>query len=348
MATPTVPKDESQTEPGNLPDPPPPPEWAPPLAADGGVAVESPVLVRLPELRASDLRSPPRRRRLLPLVLFLATCASTFWVGTTNWMPIVPISSLGYAYLVVTANWVQGLTYMCAVLAILLTHEMGHFLFTVRYHIPASYPLFIPVPINPIGTMGAVIGMDGLKANRRQLFDLGLAGPLAGLIVAIPVMYMGVQRLELSGQPTGDIAFHNPLLVKLMIAHLRPDLSPETTVGIGQLNPYYIAGWVGLLITGLNMLPISQLDGGHVIYALFGKRAHTIARGFLVVAIVFIVVHINRAHIWTMMLILVILMGTDHPPTSDDTVRLGPLRWLLGIASLAVPILCFPLWGIDT
>jgi membrane-associated protease RseP (regulator of RpoE activity) len=146
----------------------------------------------------------------------------------------------------------------------------------------------------------------------------------------------------------GDIAFHNPLLVKMMIACLRPDLSPDTTVGIGQLNAFFIAGWVGLLITGLNMLPISQLDGGHVIYALFRKRAHTLARAFLVVAILFIVVYIDRAHIWLLMLILIILMGTDHPKTADDNVRLGPGRWLLGCASLAIPIFCFPLWGIDT
>jgi Zn-dependent protease len=300
------------------------------------------------ELRESDLRSPrQRRRRVLPLILFLATCASTFWVGATDWMPLVPLGSLRHAYLVVHANWPQGLTYMAAILAILLTHEMGHFLFTVHYHIPASYPLFIPVPINPIGTMGAVIGMDGLKANRKELFDLGLAGPLAGLVVAVPIMWVGVMRLQVHGLPAGDVAFHNPLLVQWMIGYLRPDLAADMTVGIGQLNPYFIAGWVGLLITGLNMLPISQLDGGHVIYSLFGKRAHTIARGFLVVAIAFIVININQAYIWTMMLILVILMGTDHPPTSDDTVVLGRARWAIGVASLTIPVLCFPVWGIE-
>jgi len=348
MATPTAPEDRPRPPPGTLSDRPPLPPPGLPIEAGAGGAAEAAGVVHLPELRAADLRSVPRRKRLLPLLLFLATCLSTFWVGATNWMPLAPMSSMWHAYLAVTTNWLQGLTYMCAILAILLTHEMGHFLFTVRYHIPASYPLFIPVPINPIGTMGAVIGMDGLKANRRELFDLGLAGPLAGLAVAVPIMWVGVQRLEINGVPAGDVSFHNPLLVKLMIACLHDDLSPATPIGIGQLNPFFIAGWVGLLITGLNMLPISQLDGGHVTYALFGRRAHSIARAFLIVSILFIVIHINQAYIWTMMLILVILMGTDHPRTSDDTVALGPVRWLIGIASLAIPILCFPVWGIDT
>jgi len=280
------------------------------------------------------------------LLLFLATCVSTFWAGATDWMPMLALTSSARAYLVVLANWQQGLVYMTAVLAILLTHEMGHFLFTLRYHIPASFPLFILVPINAIGTMGAVIGMDGLKANRRQLFDIGLAGPLAGLVIAIPIMWIGIERLDLTTEP-GEIAFHNPVLVEWLIGYLRHDLVATTTVGIRQLNPFYFAGWVGLLITGLNMLPISQLDGGHVTYALFRRRAHSLARAFLVVSIVFLVVNINKAYIWTMMLILVILMGTDHPPTSDDTVALGPVRWILGVMSLVLPILCFPVWGIE-
>jgi membrane-associated protease RseP (regulator of RpoE activity) len=101
---------------------------------------------------------------------------------------------------------------------------------------------------------------------------------------------------------------------------------------------------VGLLITGLNMLPVSQLDGGHVIYALFGRRAHWIARGFVLLAITYIV--LGDALIWAPMLILVVLIGTDHPPTSDDSVRLGWFRYTLGCASLLIPILCFPPRGI--
>jgi hypothetical protein len=136
--------------------------------------------------------------------------------------------------------------------------------------------------------------------------------------------------------------FQDPLLIQLLIEHLRPDVPQGHEL---LLNPYLMAGWVGLLITGLNMLPISQLDGGHVIYALFGRRSALIARTFLIVAIVYIV-FADGAHMWTLMLVLVILMGVHHPPTSDDRVTLGPVRWAIGIASLAIPVLCFPPKGI--
>lgn len=345
MASPQFPQDEWQPRGANEP------RTTDDTAASGathrGNAWEDAALARLPELRAGDLNGRPRRRFFLPLFLFAATCLSTFWVGASSWMPLDAMTSWQRVYLNIVAGWAQGVTYMMALMAILITHEMGHFLFALRYHIPASYPMFIPLPINPIGTMGAVIGLDGLKADRRQLFDLGLAGPLAGLLVAVPVVCMGIQRLDLESQGPGQLAFHNPLLVKLLITWLRTDIPADATIGIRQLNPFFLAGWVGLLITGLNMLPISQLDGGHVAYALFGRGAHTVARAFLVVAIVFVVVYIYDAFVWTMMLILVILIGTDHPPTSNDHMELGRARTVLGMASLAIPILCFPLWGID-
>lgn len=290
-----------------------------------------------------DLPFAPRRRRVVPLLLFLATCLSTFWVGAARFRPIDAAETWGTIQAAIAANWSDGLTYMAAVLAILLTHEMGHFLFTLRYKIPASYPIFIPIPFNSIGTMGAVIGMDGLKADRKQLFDLGLAGPLAGLIVAVPILWKGIADLNLS-IPGDGIQLYNPILVRWIYGYLHPGNPEPFYISINQLNPLFMAGWVGLLITGLNMLPISQLDGGHVIYSLFGKRAHTIARVFLVLAIVYIVA--SRASIWTLMLILVIVMGVDHPPTSDDTVELNEFRWRLGVLSLAIPILCFPIGGI--
>jgi membrane-associated protease RseP (regulator of RpoE activity) len=240
-------------------------------------------------------------------------------------------------------NWQGGLVYMTAILAILLTHEMGHFLTTLIYHIPASYPLFIPVPIHPVGTLGAVIGMDGLRANRRQIFDLGLSGPVAGLIVALPVLWIGIARLDLTGPP-GELQFHNPLVGKLIMAQLHPEWT-ERTIGFEQLNPFFMAGWVGMLITGLNMLPISQLDGGHVIHALFTRRAKFVARGFLIAAIAYVIT--NEAYNWTVMLVLVIFIGTDHPPSSDDRMPLGPVRWLLGLASLVIPIFCFAPLGIE-
>jgi hypothetical protein len=286
------------------------------------------------ELRPSDFDSPPRRRVFLPLFLFVATCASTFFAGALNWDPA---SNLGpQSGRVLAANWQQGLIYMAAVIGILLTHEMGHFLQTVRYGVPASLPYFIPVPILLTGTMGAVIGMEGSRANRKQLFDIGLSGPIAGLIVALPIIWFGIQDAKVQ-TVAGDVVLGDPLIFNLL-RYLNPNLAAEGVLN-KQNNPLLMAGWVGMLITGLNMLPISQLDGGHVIYGLFGRKSHLVARAFLVAAILFVVLgdHYN----WTIMLVLVILLGVDHPPTRDDNVKLGPLRTAIGYASLGIPILCF-------
>lgn len=315
------------------------------------------------EMRASDIDSrikptaaSPRVRRgvRLPVSLFIATCLSTFWVGAANWNPTDPnhLGTWERIGATVSGNWQQGVYYMLAVLAILLTHEMGHFLMTLRHRIPASYPLCIPVPINPIGTMGAVISMDGMRANRKEIFDIGLAGPLAGLAVAIPILWIGVGQLDLS-EPAlaNEVELYNPVIVRWMIEARHPEWTEQSSwVGISQLagNPLFMAGWVGMLVTGLNMLPVSQLDGGHTIHGLFGEESYKIARGFTIVAIAYVVMYIDQASIWTLMLVLVILMGIHHPPTSDDSIELDDRRWIIGVASLSIPILCFPLLGIKT
>ena len=219
----------------------------------------------LPELKVSDLHFRPQRRTMLPIVLFLATCASTFWVGASEWQPLDESYMGTYAAMwhTIRVNWPTGLQYMVAVLAILLTHEMGHFLQTVKYRIPASYPLCIPIPFNAIGTMGAVIGMDGMRADRRQIFDIGIAGPLAGLVVAVPVLWWGIQDLDLTRVPGPDeFQLSLPWIGRWMLERAHPQWAGRDWIGLSQLNPYFMAGWVGMLITGLNMLPISQLDGG--------------------------------------------------------------------------------------
>jgi membrane-associated protease RseP (regulator of RpoE activity) len=282
------------------------------------------------------LLEPRRRRWLLPLVLFLTTCLTTFFAGVYQWpADHFPFDDQAAAW--VARNWWDGLRYMLAVLGILFVHEMGHFLMTVRYGIHASYPIFIPFPLF-IGTMGAVIAMDGRQADRKQMFDIGIAGPLAGLLVAIPVLCLGV--LEARPAVPGA-AMHmqgHPLLAELLIGWLRPDAA--STAEINPLsNPFYMAGWVGMLVTGLNMMPLSQLDGGHVIYALFRRRAHYLARAFLLTAIGYMIISEN--YTWTLMIVIVTFLGVDHPPTADDRVRLGRGRYLLGLASLAIPVLCF-------
>lgn len=314
-------------------------------------------LVEPPEPRGGpstpDERSAARpRRKKLPLILFGATCLSTFWVGAVGWLPIFYLEQWLQAAdampirRAIIAHWQDGLIYMVCLLAILFTHEMGHFLTTLRYKIPASWPYFIPFPISPVGTMGAVIGMDGRRADRKQMFDIGLAGPLAGLVVAVPVLLMGIARLDLTAPGHGPFRLDMPLLVRSLLA-LHPPPGYDVAgieadqIWCSHLNPYFMAGWVGLLITGLNMLPVSQLDGGHVSYALFGKNSHWIARAFMVGAIVYML-STGTWDRWALMVFLVFLIGTTHPPTRDDTVKLGWLRIVVGLASLAIPVLCFP------
>jgi membrane-associated protease RseP (regulator of RpoE activity) len=229
------------------------------------------------------------------------------------------------------------------VLAILLIHEMGHFVATLIYRIPATVPIFLPFPFNPIGTLGAVIGMAGMHADRRQIFDIGIAGPLAGLVVALPLAWLGIERLDLMQPPGGQLAFECPLFFKWMLLWLQVpgyEQAIDKGVWLSQLNPWFAAAWVGFVVTGLNMIPIGQLDGGHITHALFGERAHTVAKGIIVLAIAFMVYR-GIPHLLIMVLLLLVI-GTEHPPTRDDSVRLGPFRMALGLASLTIPLLCFP------
>ena len=305
--------------------------------------------------------SPPRRRRIvLPTVLFLLTCASTFFVGAVEWEPEAYLFSgtsagamelrpdpfwMVAARRAVLVNWRQGLTYMACLVGILLTHEMGHFVMALAYRVRASLPYFLPLPITLIGTMGAVIGMDGSTANRRQIFDIGLAGPLAGLLVAVPIMWIGVQRLDLSGGAAGGMALELPLAMRLAVDYLQPGAyDPAVGVPVARVNAFFMAGWVGLLITALNMLPVSQLDGGHVAYALFGRAAHWVARAFMLAAFLYMGIMFalyRQFPGWILMALLVLLMGVDHPRTRDDSVPLGWFRVVLGAASLLIPIFCF-------
>ncbi len=278
--------------------------------------------------------APPPRRMLLPALLFAVTCGSTFLAGCVGWLPnFVWAEGLARLALDVTRNWQTGLIYMACVMFALLCHEMGHFLLALKHKVHASYPFFIPFPMALTGTMGAVIGMEHTKANRKQMFDIGIAGPLAGLVPTMLFVVIGIYI----AQPAPFSFVGNPLVVDLLLVWLRPDLQPGEPLG---LNPFFMAGWVGLLVTGLNMLPVSQLDGGHVGYALLGPRwGRSLARAFVLFVAGYFIVSGNYA--WIMMYLLVVMIGVDHPPTSDDTVPLGWFRRILGFASLTIPIFCF-------
>lgn len=282
-----------------------------------------PQTLTLEEALGPERREPPPRRWRMATFLFLATCASLFLVGFNQNQSSVT----------------AAVVYMACVMAILLTHELGHFLQSVRYGVPASLPYFIPFP-SFIGTMGAVIVQYDFQENRKQLFDIGLSGPIAGLFVAIPLTAWGVTiadpvSLVIQNDPSQTF-FGDPLLVTWLTWWIRPEL------GYGRqlyFNPPLQAGWFGLLLTGLNMMPLGQLDGGHVSHAVFRQNAGTIARVFILAAIAYMVFSGNYQ--WVIMAALVLVIGLDHPPTIDDDLPLDPVRTVLGVLSFAIPIVCF-------
>lgn len=285
----------------------------------------------LAEHDAEQTRLQEQRQRWVTAgKMFAASCVSMYlawlwfsWRWTFPWLTGQP------------ATWLDGVVYVVAAIGILFVHEMGHFLQAWRYGMPVSPPYFIPMPppLNPFGTMGAVIvAIKGYRANRREMFDIGISGPLAGLFVALPVMAIGIAQVQ---PVAGDPFFGDLLLIRGMTWLIHGPL-PEGM--ILPLSPLATAGWFGLFLTGLNMLPIGQLDGGHVCYALFGKYAHALAWGVVVVWVAAILYF--GLYAWSLMVILVMLMGLRHPPTADDSVPLGPTRRIIGALSLVLPILC--------
>lgn len=269
---------------------------------------EAPVPVQPP--------APPSRRRLAVL-LFVLTCLTTFVAGLRG----------GF--------W-PGVWYAGAVMTILLTHELGHYFMARRYGIRASLPYFLPF-LPPIGTLGALIVMRQQIPDRRALYDIGISGPLAGLVPALFFMVVGIQRATVGplGE-AGGLYFGEPLLLRWIAAAIHGPIPEGSTLWIGPLG---MAGWVGIFVTALNLMPIGQLDGGHVLYALLRRRAHSVATLMLYAAIG-AVVFFGLWH-WTLMLLLLIWVGPKHPPTRNDYVPLGRFRVLLGWLTLAFLIIGF-------
>ena len=255
---------------------------------------------------------PPwqQRRIRLPVLLFVATCLSTWVTG--------------------------GLVFSLALMTTLFAHEMGHYLQARRYGVPASLPYFIPMPLSPIGTMGAVIVMQPGLGNRRSLFDIAVSGPLAGLVPALIFSIIGLHWSEVvavNDQRFG-MTLGEPILFKLLNYLTHGPLADGQDIA---LHPLAFAGWVGIFITALNLIPIGQLDGGHILYSLLLRRAHPIAQLLLAGAMVAVVVWGYWG--WTLMIFLLMLMGPAHPPTANDNMPLGTARTVLGWACLLfVPI----------
>jgi len=218
---------------------------------------------------------------------------------------------------------------------------MGHYIACRWYGVEATppyfIPFFLPLPVIQAGTFGAFIKIKSPIPSRRALFDIGIAGPLAGFAFLIPVAFIGHYYAQPAVPGPGGITLQDPLLFKFFIRllHLPTDL---------ELNPLTFAAWIGALMTSLNLLPVGQLDGGHVTYATLGARGHrTVSIGcyLLVVALAIYGVMHNMWN-WVVWLILLsLMMRAGHPPVMDEAEPLGPGRILVALIGLLVFVLCF-------
>jgi membrane-associated protease RseP (regulator of RpoE activity) len=222
--------------------------------------------------------------------------------------------------------FIGGPIYSVTILSILVAHEMGHYAASRKYGVPSSLPYFIPLPLPPFGTLGAIIRTKSPIPHRKALFDIGSWGPFCGLALAIPAVIVGLllsEVMDVSQLPDHGMSLGNSPLFSLVQRIVLGDLPPDKDV---ILHPIAYAGWVGLFITSLNLLPAGQLDGGHIIYALFGRHSKIIFR-LTLLGITFICLIYNLG--WLLLVILLFFIGYRHPPPLEDRT---PLDWRRKVA----------------
>jgi membrane-associated protease RseP (regulator of RpoE activity) len=229
-----------------------------------------------------------------------------------------------------------GLPFSLTLLLILLTHELSHYFMSRKHNVSATLPYFIPAP-SIIGTFGAIIKMKPPIPDRRSLIDIGASGPIGGFIVAIIATVIGLNLSEV--KPTGEIqagiSFGSSILFSLLT-----ELVLKTDPGNYDilLHPVAFAGWIGLLVTSLNLLPIGQLDGGHIVYALFGEKHELISKGTIPVLILLGLFFWPG---WIMWALIMFFLGYKHPPVVFPYIQLDRKRKLIGWISLVIFILTF-------
>jgi membrane-associated protease RseP (regulator of RpoE activity) len=229
-----------------------------------------------------------------------------------------------------------GLRLSVGLLGILLAHEMGHYLACRYYGVDATLPFFLPAPFTLAGTLGAFIRIRAPIPHRRALFDIGVAGPLAGFAVCLPVLWLGLQEARMIplDPEAGGIFLGEPLLFQWVARLVHGPVPDEMTLTLGPLG---LAAWFGLFVTALNLMPIGQLDGGHVTYSLLREQAQRISRigSWVCVALVYFGPN------WILWAILLRVLGRRHPPTLNDWLPVGRARWRVGVLSLGVFVVCF-------
>jgi membrane-associated protease RseP (regulator of RpoE activity) len=268
-------------------------------------------------------------RPWLAALLFLATVASVVFAGMLMVEP--PPGRLFPSPLV-------GLPFAVSLLSILLVHELGHYFVARAYGAPVSLPYFIPMPFSLFGTMGAFIRMKAPPTNRRALVAIGVAGPLAGLVLAVPILVIGLLLSEVTPLPVGE-----PLLMEgnsLLYLGIKFLIFGRMLPGGGMdvmLHPMALAGWVGLMVTALNLIPAGQLDGGHVVYALLGERARWLT--WLIIGVMLVLGFFFSG--WFLWAGLLFIFGQRPAAPLDSITTLDRPRQVLAVLVVVIFVLIF-------
>jgi membrane-associated protease RseP (regulator of RpoE activity) len=279
----------------------------------------------------ADESVAPRRAPRVPLihiVLFVATFVTTAMAGAFQ-VGADPLSD--------PLSIRAGFPFAVTLLSILLIHELGHYFLSRVHGVRATLPYFIPAPPILIGTFGAFIRMKSPPPSRRALFDVGAAGPWAGLLVAIPAVLVGLRLSEVRplAMNEGGLVLGDSILFSFL-SRLALGRTPDDVTIL--LHPIALAGWFGLFVTFLNLLPVGQLDGGHVAYAMFGRWHRLVSRVFLVVIAI---LAFRGWQGWFVWVVLLLLIGVDHPPTRDPVTPLDRRRAVAAWLTVAAFIVTF-------
>jgi membrane-associated protease RseP (regulator of RpoE activity) len=300
-----------------------------------------------PESRGEDRSyTPPQpepreRRSWKHIVLFLLTVLTTTYVGGLHYAAFS--NDFGPVLLDITTSTLllNGLWYSVSILAILGTHEFGHYYACRHYGVDASLPYFLPAPLPLTGTLGAFIRIRQTIPGKRELFDIGIAGPIAGFIVAIPVLFLGMMLSRVVALPPsteGVVELGEPLLFKAAAWLVFGSIPDGYSI---NMHPMGFAAWFGLLATALNLFPIGQLDGGHISYAVLGRKSTAVTLG-TVACLVGLSFLSSSWIVWTVLTVAMLLaFGPRHPRTFDEEVPLDPGRVRLALFAAVMFILCF-------
>jgi membrane-associated protease RseP (regulator of RpoE activity) len=303
-----------------------------PLRDDAGL-LTPPAHVWAPRPKFQD-------RVWLHALLFVLTLASTTLVGASHYLAFRSNFAPPGATALSIDLLVRGFWYSGTLLAILGCHELGHYFACRYYDVDASLPFFMPAPMLVSGTLGAFIRIREPFPSKRILFDVGIAGPIAGFLVAVPALFMGLAMSNVAPLPA---EFHGYNLGEPLVFQLAARLVRGTQPDGFSLNlhPMAFAAWFGLLVTALNLVPIGQLDGGHISYAVFGRRSTYVTFIMLAIAAAF-AYQSTTWRVWMgLMVVMLVLFGPRHPPVFDEDVRLDRPRVVLALAALLMFALCF-------